>query len=67
MPETSERARWMDGSNSPPVLKEDKREGADDDGWVGEYLRSADDGVPWLRMDHARDLSNTLFPPPLVS
>jgi hypothetical protein len=52
----------MNRNNSPPVLKEDKREGADDDGWIGEYLRRADDGVPWLRMDHARDLSTTLFP-----
>lgn len=56
----------MNRNNSPPVLKEDKREGADDDGWIGEYLRRADGGVPWLRMDHARDLSNTLVSP-LVS
>ena len=54
-------------SNAPPVLKEDERECADDDCGVGEDFRGAEDGVPWLGVDDAGDLSKALFNVLLVS
>jgi hypothetical protein len=48
-------------SNAPPVLKEDERECADDNGGVTEDFSGAKDCVPWLWVEYTGDLSEALI------
>jgi hypothetical protein len=47
--------------NSPPVLKKDERERADDHGGIGKYFGRTDDSIPWFWVDHAGNPSEALL------